>query len=78
MALNIKWLGVDFGQCIMDPKGLRNPLMFGEIMRDMSKPEQINEKIHKYRRMKEKYVTYGFLKEGHRPEIQEYVLDGDK
>jgi FMN phosphatase YigB (HAD superfamily) len=77
MKLNIKWLGVDFGQCIMDPSGLRNPLMFGEIMRELGRPEEIAERIHRYRRMKEKYQTYSLIKEGHRPEIREYVFDND-
>jgi len=74
MTLNIKWLGVDFGQCIMDPSVLRNPLMFGEIMRDLGRPEEIAERIHRYRRMKEKYQNYSLIKEGHRPEIREYIL----
>jgi len=77
MTLNIKWLGVDFGQCLMDPRGLRNPLMFGEIMRDLGRPEEIAERIHRYRRMKEKYQNYSLMKEGHRPEIREYVFGND-
>jgi len=77
MTLTIKWLGVDFGQCIMDPSGLRNPLMFGEIMRDLGRPEEIAERMHRYRRMKEKHQTYSLIKEGHRPEIREYVFDND-
>lgn len=78
MTLNLKWLGFDYGQCMMDPGGLRNPLMFGEILRELGRPEEIAEKIYRYHRMKETYITYGFIKEGHRPEILEYVFDGDE
>lgn len=78
MTLNLRWLGFDYGQCMMDPVGLRNPVMFGEIMRELGRPEEIAETMHRYRRMKETYGTYGFIKEGHKPEILEYVFDGDE
>ena len=41
MTLYLKWLGVDFGQCIMDPRGLRNPLVFNDIMKELGRPEEI-------------------------------------
>jgi FMN phosphatase YigB (HAD superfamily) len=78
MTLYLKWLGVDFGQCIMDPRGLRNPLFFNDIMKEIGKPDEIPEMIHRYRRMKEKYGTYGAIKEGHKDEILSFVFDGDE
>lgn len=78
MTLYLKWLGFDFGQCIMDPRGLRNPLFFNDIMKELGRPEEIPEKIHRYRRMKEKYVTYSGIKEGHKDKILSYVFDGDE
>jgi FMN phosphatase YigB (HAD superfamily) len=75
--MDVKWAGFDFGQCIMEPGGLRNPRLFSELYKELGKPELIPDKIRKYRRLKEKYGSYGGLKEGHRDEIHSYVLDGD-
>ncbi len=75
--LRLRWLGVDFGQCLMSPSGLRNELNFGSIMKDLGRPDEIAEKIRRYRRLKEKYGSMGAIKEGHRNEILEYVFDGD-
>ena len=33
--MDVKWVGFDFGQCIMEPGGLRNPLLFGEIYKEL-------------------------------------------
>lgn len=75
--LLVKWCGFDYGQCIMEPGGLRNPRMFGDIYKTLGKPELIPDKIKKYRILKEKYGSYGRIKEGHRDEIYSYVLDDD-
>ncbi len=77
MILEVKWCGFDFGQCIMDPGGLRNPLVFGDIYKELGKPELVPDKIRKYRILKDKYGTYGRIKEGHRDEIHRFVLDDD-
>jgi len=77
MVFEVKWCGFDFGQCIMEPGGLRNPLVFGDICKELGKPELIPDKMRKYRILKEKYGTYGRIKEGHRDEIYSYVLDND-
>ncbi|MGD9041016.1 MAG: hypothetical protein PVH82_15345, partial [Desulfobacteraceae bacterium] len=77
MTMEVKWCGFDYGQCIMEPGGLRNPRMFGDIYKTLGKPELIPDKIRKYRRLKEKYGTFSLIKEGHRDEIYRYVLDED-
>jgi FMN phosphatase YigB (HAD superfamily) len=77
MVFKVKWCGFDFGQCIMHPGGLRNSLVFGDIYKQLGKPELIPDKMRKYRILKEKYGTYGRIKEGHRDEIHSYVLDND-
>lgn len=75
--MEVRWCGFDFGQCIQNPGGLRNPLVFGDICKALGKPELIADKVRKYRILKEKYGTYGRIKEGHRDEIYSYVLDDD-
>lgn len=75
--MEVKWCGFDFGQCIMEPGGLRNPRLFAELYKELGRPELIPDKIRKYRRLKEKYGSYGGVKEGHRDEIHSYVLDND-
>jgi len=76
--IEVKWCGFDFGQCLMEPTSLRNPLLFGEIYKQLGQPEKIEEAIFKYRTLKEKYGDYSIMKEGHRDEILTYVLDGDQ
>lgn len=75
MAIEVKWIGFDFGQCLMDPSGLRNYRVIGDVCKEMGEPELIEERIHRYRVLKEKYGSYGAIKEGHRDEILSYVFD---
>jgi FMN phosphatase YigB (HAD superfamily) len=77
MVMEVKWCGFDYGQCIMEPGGLRNPLVFGDIYKALGKPELIPDKIRKYRILCEKYGTYSKIKEAHRDEIFSFVLDDD-
>jgi len=77
MVMEVKWCGFDYGQCIMEPGGLRNPRLYGDLYRELGKPELIPDKIRKYRILKEKYGSYGRIKEGHRDEIYSFVLDDD-
>jgi putative hydrolase of the HAD superfamily len=76
-VLEVKWCGFDYGQCIMEPGGLRNPLVFGDIYKELGRPELIEERIRRYRVLKEKYGTFSKIKEGHRDEIHSYVLEDD-
>lgn len=73
--MDVKWCGFDYGQCIMQPGSLRTPFIFGEICKTLGQPELIADKMRKYRVLKEKYGTYGRIKEGHRDEIHRYVMD---
>jgi FMN phosphatase YigB (HAD superfamily) len=75
MAIEVKWIGIDFGQCLMDPTGLRNQMVVGDVSKEMGQPELIEERIQRYRILKEKYGSYGIIKEGHRDEIMEFVFD---
>jgi phosphoglycolate phosphatase-like HAD superfamily hydrolase len=77
MVMEVKWCGFDFGQCIQNPGGLRNHLVFGDIYKELGKPELVQDKIKIYRILKEKYGTYGRIKEGHRDEIYSFVLEND-
>ena len=76
MAMELKWVGFDFGQCMMDPTGLRNYLVIGDVSKEMGEPDLVEERIHRYRTLKEKYGSYSAVKEGHRDEIMDYVFDG--
>jgi FMN phosphatase YigB (HAD superfamily) len=76
MAIELKWIGFDFGQCMMDPTGLRNYLVVGDVSKEIGEPELVEERIHRYRILKEKYGSYSAVKEGHRDEIMSYVFDG--
>ena len=78
MMIEVKWCGFDFGQCLMEPTNLRNPLLWGDILKELGKPEKVSKTIQKYRTLKEKYGEYGIVKEGHRDQILSYVLDNDQ
>jgi FMN phosphatase YigB (HAD superfamily) len=77
MAIEVKWMGFDFGQCLMDTRGLRSHLVIGDVCKELGEPELIDERIHKYHILKEKYENYSVLKEGHRDQIIEYVFDNN-
>jgi FMN phosphatase YigB (HAD superfamily) len=62
----------------MDPSGLRNYRVIGDVCKEMGEPECIEERIHRYRVLKEKYGSYGAIKEGHRDEILSYVFENNK
>lgn len=77
-TMDVKWVGFDYGQCIMEPGGLRNPLVLGDICKLLGEPEMAAERIHRYRRLREMYGEYSKIKEGHRDLIYSYVLDDNK
>lgn len=76
--IEVKWCGIDFGQCLMEPTNLRNPLLFGDIFKELGQPELAPQAIYRYRLLKEKYVDYGVIKEGHRDKILDFVLNGNE
>lgn len=76
MSMAIKWLGLDFGQTLMDGTGQRTALLIGDTSKQLGEPELTEERCHRWRLMKEKYGSYPVIKEGHKPEIMSYVFDG--
>jgi putative hydrolase of the HAD superfamily len=78
MVIEVKWAGFDFGQCLMDPSGLRNYRVIGDVCKEVGEPELIDERILRYHVLKEKYGSYGAIKEGHRDEILSYVFEKNK
>jgi len=61
----------------MDPSGLRNYLVIGDVCKELGVSELIDERINRYRVLKEKYGSYGAIKEGHRDKILSYVFDNN-
>ncbi len=77
MVMEVKWCGFDFGRSLMDPGGLRGQRLFGDLYKELGRPELIPEKIRKFRILKEKYGSHDRINEGHRDEICSFVLDDD-
>ena len=75
MVINAEWVGIDFGQTLMDSSPERTYLMIGDTSKEMGEPELVEERGHRWRVMKEKYGTWPVIKEKHRPEIVSYVFD---
>jgi FMN phosphatase YigB (HAD superfamily) len=77
MVMEVKWCGFDFGQSLMDPWGLRDSRLFGDLYKELGRPELIPEKIRKFSILKEKYGSHDRINEEHREEICSFVLDDD-
>ncbi len=74
----IKWCGIDFGQCLMEPTGLRTYLVIGDIYKALGQPEKIPNAVKKFREIAEAYGGHSLLKESHRDKIYSYVLENDE
>ena len=75
--LKVKWCGIDFGQCLMEPTGLRTYLVIGDVYKESGKPEQIPGAVKRFREVVEAYGGHSPLKESHRDKIHSYVFEGD-
>ena len=75
--MEVKWCGIDFGQCLMEPTGLRTYLVLGDIYKELGKPEKIPEAVKRFRTIVEVYGGHSPLKESHRDKIYSYVFDSD-
>lgn len=73
----VKWVGIDFGQCLMEPTGLRSYLLLGDVLKAHGKPEIIQETQKKFRVLVEACGGHSPMKESHRDKIHSYVFDGD-
>jgi FMN phosphatase YigB (HAD superfamily) len=76
MVLHVKWVGMDFGQCLMDSTPERTYWMIGDTSKELGEPELIDIRCQRWRAMKEKYGTWAKIKEAHRDKIVTYVFDG--
>ncbi|OPY75646.1 MAG: hypothetical protein A4E65_03480 [Syntrophorhabdus sp. PtaU1.Bin153] len=76
MVLEAKWVGIDFGQTLMDSSPERTYWMIGDTSKELGEPELVEPRCHRWRVMKEKYGTYPVIKEKHRPEIASFVFGG--
>jgi FMN phosphatase YigB (HAD superfamily) len=75
MVIHAKWVGIDFGQTLMDSSPERTYWMIGDTSKELGEPELVGERCHRWRMMKEKYGSYPVIKERARPEIMSYVFD---
>ena len=75
--MQVKWCGVDFGQCLMEPTGLRTYLVIGDVYKESGRPEQIPKAVKRFREVVEAYGGHSPLKESHRDKIHSYVFEGD-
>lgn len=75
MVIHAKWVGIDFGQTLMDSSPERTYWMIGDTSKQLGEPELVEERCRRWRSMKEKYGSYPVIKEKARPEIMSYVFD---
>lgn len=73
----IRWCGFDYGETLMDPSGLRNSLLWGDVYKSVGRPELAADKVHAYRVLREAYGEYYTVKEAHRHEVFTFVMGGD-
>ncbi len=75
MVIYARWVGIDFGQTLMDSSPERTYWMIGDTSKQLGEPELVDERCLRWRMMKEKYGSYPVIKEKARPEIMSYVFD---
>jgi FMN phosphatase YigB (HAD superfamily) len=75
MVIHAKWLGIDFGQTLMDPKRMRTYLVIGDTSKELGEPDLVEERCHKWRLMREKYGSWPAVRESHRPEALSFTFD---
>ncbi len=75
MVIKAKWVGIDFGQTLMDSSPERTYWMIGDTSKELGEPELVEIRCHRWRVMKERYGSWSGIKEKHRPEITSYIFD---
>ena len=75
MVMEAKWIGIDFGQTLMDSSPERTYWMIGDTSKELGEPHLVELRCHRWRTMKERYGTWPIIKEKHRPELVSYVFD---
>jgi len=75
MVMHVKWIGIDFGQTLMDSSPERTYAMIGDTSKELGEPELVEVRCYRWRLMKERYGSWPIIKEKHRPEIISYVFD---
>jgi FMN phosphatase YigB (HAD superfamily) len=76
--MEVKWCGLDFGQSLMDPSGVRTYWVVGDVCKELGKPELSPQAVNRFRVLVEACGDVNQLKEAHRTEILTYVFDGDE
>lgn len=75
MSIQVKWVGIDFGQTLCDSSPERSYWMIGDTSKELGQPELIDIRCHRWRVLKERYGSWSAIKEGHRDEIASFVFD---
>jgi FMN phosphatase YigB (HAD superfamily) len=75
MALLVKWMGVDFGECLMDATMRRSHLVISDTSKELGEPELSEERFHRWRVAEEKYGSLYIIMECHKPEVINYVFN---
>jgi FMN phosphatase YigB (HAD superfamily) len=75
MSLEVKWVGIDFGQTLLDSSPERTYWMIGDTSKELGEPELVDIRCYRWRVMKERYGSFPAIKEKHRPEIATDVFD---
>jgi len=77
VALRVRWMGVDMGECLMDVTPRRAHLLTGDVTRELSQPELARSRCHKWRVIVEKYGSVPVMLERHKDELARYVFDDE-
>jgi len=77
MTLDVKWMGVDMGECHMDVTPRRGHLLTGDTTKLLGRPELSATRCHRWWVMVEKYGSLPVVLERHKLELLSYVFDED-
>jgi FMN phosphatase YigB (HAD superfamily) len=76
MTLAVRWMGIDMGECLMDVTPRRGHALAADTTKLIREPELSEQRIHRWRVLKEKYGSVPVVLERHKTELIEYVFDG--
>jgi len=83
---NFKWIGIDYGMTLMDPRNFHHSEIISRIYKILNCPEVIEEKIRKWKELRESVANspslslqekVRLLKEYHRDKIYSEIFDNN-
>jgi FMN phosphatase YigB (HAD superfamily) len=77
MTVDIKWMGIDMGECLMDVTTRQSHWLTGDTCKALGRPEMSKASCHRWRVVVEKYGSVPIILERHKLELLSYAFGDD-